>query len=95
MPDNTIDLAIEIYGGVTTCDLDTQDVDNMLMLFESEVASNARNAAIEECAKFLDNDAARMKKRWDDYMAGNPSGPATSFQTIPIKYAEELRKLKK
>ena len=52
------------------------------------------NDTIEECANLLDNIANRQEKDWLNYLDSGGKGPATTFHTIPRKYAEDIRKLK-
>lgn len=56
--------------------------------------AEARADALEEAAKLLDAEDARLKKIWDDFIASGDKGPATSSHGIPAKYAAAIRALK-
>lgn len=55
--------------------------------------NNARNTALEEAAKLLDAEAARLDANWNEYRLSGAQGPATSLARIPATYAAAIRSL--
>ena len=64
-------------------------LDQMRAIFDA-----AWNARGEEDARWLDAEADRQEKAWNEHLASGKGGPATTFHTIPRAYATAIRGMK-
>ena len=63
--------------------------------YTETIQKQAYQEAYEECAKMFDKDAEKMEKKWQEYLATNHGGPATTFYTVYQSIAKRIRELAK